>query len=73
MQFSFYIEAKSPVELNKKIVQLLDFWWPKTNWLSNVITIEECLTDDEKPKSVIFHVIAEVNKQEVENQVRLYG
>jgi len=81
MNFSFYITVLNPVELQKEINEVLDFWWPKQQWSTNVISVEQILVEPEETetgKPVItdelsFHVIAEVHKLELENQVRTYG
>jgi len=77
MKFVFYVKAKTPNELHRVIVETIETWFPKEDWMHNVELIQQVIVQEEgkkrkKANELYFKVTADIYPA-LKNMVRKYG
>ena len=71
MKFVFYVKADTPNELHKTIIETVERWFPKKDWMHNVELIQQVIVEGKK-NELYFEVTVEIYPM-LKNMVRKYG
>ena len=80
MNFIFYITVQSPEQLHREIVDVIEEWFPKKDWIQSIANIQQVPQAEDKTKKgkkrkleLTFEVTAEIYSRTLKNLVFKIG
>ena len=81
MNFIFYITVQSPEQLHREIVDVIEEWFPKKDWIQSIASIQQVpqVEEEETKKTkkrkleLTFEVTAEIYSRTLKNLVMKLG
>ena len=80
MNFIFYITVQSPEQLHREIVEVIEEWFPKKDWIQSIANIQQVSQAEDETKKgkkrkleLTFEVTAEIYSRTLKNMVFKIG
>ena len=80
MNFIFYITVQSPEQLHREIVDVIEEWFPKKDWIQSIANIQQVSQAEDETKKgkkrkleLTFEVTAEIYSRTLKNLVFKIG